>query len=430
MLTVSRIEGKIKTDNRLLIGADVDKGFLNFYSEFTANDELSRVEARSVNNTRALKMKMKEFEELAAQYGFTTLALAMEPSGGFEKRWLELAHARGHQTHYVSGEATSKASVIESNDISKSDPKDARTVFRLAAMGRVLVCQKLPEPYATLRALNGFYEDAEREVVILKTRVSSVMDKLFPDCELDRIDIYTPFGRWLLDNFGFNPQRIAKQKRASFIAFARKAGMRVETDKLKKTHNSAISAMGRELPEHMGKLYEDELTSLLRRIELSSQRKAELRTRILATYQGSPEYERLKGVDGTKEGFLIARLIAETGPLTGFSTARQLLRFVGLNLKQRQSGKCVGKRKLSKKGRALARKVIYQIVYGSLIRKGHLFSERYALKRDVMRNGLKAIAALMRKFVSMAFGLYRSGAPFNPERVFRCNIISTPVFNH
>lgn len=52
----------------------------------------------------------------------------------------------------------SKSKVIESNDASKSDPKDARIIFRLARDKRTLTVSDLSAVYEQMRIVNRSYE--------------------------------------------------------------------------------------------------------------------------------------------------------------------------------------------------------------------------------------------------------------------------------
>lgn len=71
-----------------------------------------------------------------------------------------------------------------------------------------------------------------------------------------------------------------------------------------------------------------------------------------------PQLDHLKGITL----FNLARLVGQTGPLEDFRSGRALLRYAGLNLRERQSGTYRGQTRLSKKGRPLLRKILGQRV--------------------------------------------------------------------
>lgn len=80
-----------------------------------------------------------------------------------------------------------------------------------------------------------------------------------------------------------------------------------------------------------------------------------------------PELSHLKGITL----FNLTRLVSQTGPLTDFRSGRALLRYAGLNLRERQRGTYRGQTRLSKKGRPLLRKILGQTIF-PVLRKAML----------------------------------------------------------
>ena len=116
--------------------------------------------------------------------------------------------------------------------------------------------------------------------------------------------------------------------------------------------------------------------------------------------------------------FNLARIVGQTGPLADFASKRQLLRYAGMNLRERESGQYKGQTRLSKKGRPMLRKVLGQAVF-PILRGDRLLGVRYAERRERMVEQ-KARVAAMRKLLSVVWGAHRSDAPFDPARVHMC----------
>ena len=116
--------------------------------------------------------------------------------------------------------------------------------------------------------------------------------------------------------------------------------------------------------------------------------------------------------------FNLARLVGQTGPLDDFPSKRQLLRYAGMNLRERESGTYKGQTRLSKKGRPLLRKVLGQAAF-PLLRSDRLLGEPYAERRKRMKQ-TQAMVAAMRKLLTMVWGAHRSAEAFDPARVHRC----------
>ena len=116
----------------------------------------------------------------------------------------------------------------------------------------------------------------------------------------------------------------------------------------------------------------------------------------------------------------MAKLVAETGPLRDFTCPEQLMRYAGLNVCRKASGKYVGQSKISKKGRCLLRKILYQIAFSSLIGKGKIYGEFYQKKKKELKIYKKTMVCIMRKFLKMTLGVYKSPIAFDPKRIQIC----------
>jgi transposase len=103
-----------------------------------------------------------------------------------------------------------------------------------------------------------------------------------------------------------------------------------------------------------------------------------------------PQLTHLKGITR----FNLARLVGQTGPLRDFRSGRALLRYAGLNLRERQSGTYRGQTRLSKKGRPLLRKVLGQTIF-PVLRRRFLYGPYYHRKREEGMAGTKAKVAVM-----------------------------------
>lgn len=107
-------------------------------------------------------------------------------------------------------------------------------------------------------------------------------------------------------------------------------------------------------------------------------------------------------------------LLAALGDVHRFENARSVAAFAGLSPKEHQSGKWKGHTRLSKTGDALLRKALYMpaIVawrHNPLIRA---FCERLKAQG---KNGKLIVGAAMRKLLVLAYGVLKSGRPFDPN---------------
>ena len=98
-----------------------------------------------------------------------------------------------------------------------------------------------------------------------------------------------------------------------------------------------------------------------------------------------------------------------------FDHARQAAAFAGLDPRQHESGSSVrGKPRLSKVGHAGLRKALYMPAMVTLHKTawGRAFRDRLTAAGKAP---MVIIGAMMRKRVHVAFGVLKSGQPFNPS---------------
>ncbi|HYQ92634.1 MAG TPA: IS110 family transposase [Candidatus Competibacteraceae bacterium] len=110
----------------------------------------------------------------------------------------------------------------------------------------------------------------------------------------------------------------------------------------------------------------------------------------------------------------IAVLLACLGDIHRFDNAKQVAAFAGLSPAERQSGKYRGQTRLSKTGDALLRKALYfpAVVAGQYNPSVHAFCERLKAKGKA---GKVIVCAAMRKLLTLAYGVLKSGCPFDPN---------------
>jgi transposase len=110
-----------------------------------------------------------------------------------------------------------------------------------------------------------------------------------------------------------------------------------------------------------------------------------------------------------------AKMMAEYGDMRQFDNVRQVVAFAGLNPKHRQSGTSIrGQTKISKMGRSSIRAALYMPAinakrFNTLLRP---FVQRLEEKG---LSGMQIIVAVMRKLLHLAFGVLKSGQPFDPN---------------
>ena len=109
-------------------------------------------------------------------------------------------------------------------------------------------------------------------------------------------------------------------------------------------------------------------------------------------------------------------IIAETNAFEGIENRRQLTSYVGLDVKENQSGKKTGRPSISKHGNKYVRKGLYM---PALSCKKHDKKFKDLYERVCERHGWKikkvGIVAVMRKILHIIYALWKNGTEYDPN---------------
>jgi transposase len=125
------------------------------------------------------------------------------------------------------------------------------------------------------------------------------------------------------------------------------------------------------------------------------------------------QHELLKTVPGIGDA-TAALFLSHYGGELRFEKTRQAVAFAGLDTAKHESGTSVrGRPRMSKKGHTTIRKAVYMPAVTAMSRTswGRAFSSRLLAAGKPKK---LVLGALMRKIVAIAYGVLKSGMPFNP----------------
>lgn len=122
----------------------------------------------------------------------------------------------------------------------------------------------------------------------------------------------------------------------------------------------------------------------------------------------------LVSIDGIGER-TAAQLLANLGDPLRFDSARAITAFVGLNPQLQESGKHKGRVRISRVGSARLRASLYMPALVSMTHNPAVRALALRL-RERGKTGKQIVCAAMRKLLHIAYGVLKSGEPFDPKR--------------
>lgn len=417
-MKVTSIHKKIDHRDIVDLSVDVHKDILYFFFEIGGKSFSDTCR----NRTSILEKRLLNYADIVGQHGGKGLRVICEPTGQYQNKLMRTARRLGFYTSYVNGESVTKFRMVEGNDDNKTDTKDPRVIGMLGKLNKVIRLRVPAEEYLMLRKLHKVYDECDVAITRHRCRISRLLVELFCDYSFKKDFLYSSSGQVLWKQYGCNPYRIRQDSYKAFCRKMKKYAPRIRSRTLVRLWEDAGSSVLNEMPKGYVQVLEAYLRDRLEDYTRVLARKERITAQMVALLNRLRQKDPLippptPHVISDKN---LARLLAETGPLSDFSSWRKLMRYAGLNLKTRQSGMFKGQDKISKKGRRLFRKVL-QAVALPLVKKGRLYGEFYHRKRDDMKMpDNKAMTIVSRHLLRKIYGWYRSGEPFNEERFFTC----------
>ena len=223
----------------------------------------------------------------------------------------------------------------------------------------------------------------------------------------------------VLADYGLDPHALIAAGKEGFTAKMKTGGLLAKT--IERLWRDAQEAVRMPTAQRWREVLVAELRDTYDDLARLQDRRERLRnemTALLGELQAEGQV-KVTAQPGLIGPFLLARIIAQTGPLKEFKHIRQLWRYAGMNLRPRQSGEKRGPERQAKRGRAALRLVLGQAVL-KLVVRGALYGEYYHAKKAAGMPGQVAMTAVSRKFLKLLFGMERSGQTYDPSRVFTC----------
>jgi transposase len=314
------------------------------------------------NRTEAIRTALLNIcTRAGAQLG--RLRVVAEPTGIYHRLLMRIARELGYRTALVNAEHVVKMRTVVFGDDGKTDARDPHAIAAVADRGRLIVDRVLPERYEVLRGWSFLHQMAENAMIEAKGRVHRALKYLFPDLDFSSDFLYSASGRAIMMCYEFDPQRLAGLAPSRVIERLRrhcrvlKSSVRRLLEQARSSASATPIGPCHDLAlEHLRVAWTDFMTHFDRR----EAARAKLEQLYAEARRDDPRLPAPVYRVVTACG--LARLFGEIGPITDFQSWRQLLKFAGMNLRERESGRYVGQVKITHKGRPQLRRVAMQLV--------------------------------------------------------------------
>ena len=348
-------------------------------------------------------------EKLCAGLGVARMEVVMEPSGtyGDVLRW-QFSH-RGIPVYRVSPKQVHDRAESYDGVPSLHDAKAAHIIAELHREKHSAPWQETPAEQRSLQGLAGELEIQQQVHRANLNRLSALMARHWPELEyaadLSSVSVLT-----LLAEYG-EPCEVRMHESQAAALLEREGGPFLKPAKRQAILAAAQNSLGMPCTPgeraHIKALAQD----LLRTHRAS----LEVEKRMAQAVESDEGMMNLAEFTGKVTCIVLAAIL---GDLRRYANPASLLKALGLNLKERSSGKHQGQLKITKRGSGKARFYLYWLVL-RLIQHDAVIKAWY--ERKVVRDGGRfkgrAVTAVMRKVVKALWYVAR-GETFDSRKLF------------
>ncbi|HBK78273.1 MAG TPA: IS110 family transposase [Nitrospinae bacterium] len=358
----------------------------------------------------------RDFRDFAVYLkGFALpVRVGFEATGNYHRPLAHFLLTQGFEVRLISSVALARTREAMHNSWDKNDPKDAQVILHLLKVG---LTQIYHDPL--FRGINDAQELSKtyHQVSLEKTRVqhrllTHYLPFYFPEAQTYHHSARSEWLFRLLLAFPI-PTSIPRLGEEAFIAQAGDVvGRKVNKARiLADFYRTALESIGLPVAE------DSQAVAMFRLVLGEYLTLCQLRGQIEQTacdfFKEDADYFRLTQVPG-----IALTILAEAGDLRRFSHHRQFLKFCGLDLSTRQSGRFRGATKLSKYGNARLRSAFWMAASAAVRLRENSFRakfDRYIRHNpqdpDLKRKAYCAVAA---KVARVVHGLIKNGTDYRP----------------
>jgi transposase len=396
---VKRINGRT-----LLVTVDISKGKHTGYCR--CPDGTERKPFDFLNNSKGFEEFWQRVCEMKKAHDLEELVVAVESTGPYAEPLLHFLKNKGVRLVQVNPFHTRRLKELQGNSPSKTDHKDPKVIADIVELGHALTVVIPENASAELRRLTQARERSIQRRTALLNQLQDLVFVIFPEFLQVMKDIKGKSAQYLLKNCP-TPDDIREIGTDSLAQILKRVGR----GKLGKNRAETLyEVAGKSVGVQEGrKSIVLEIAEAVSTIEACERFVANVEKEMTGYLKQIPYSRCILSIKGI--GLVTtAGLIGEVGDFKQFRTISEIMKHAGLELYEISSGKRRGRRRISKRGRPLLRKLLFFAALNT-VRTGGVMRGYYERYRERMPR-LKALVAIARKLLRIIFALVRDHGAF------------------
>jgi transposase len=340
----------------------------------------------------------------------TEVVVGFESTGTYAEPLLHFLRKRDVRLVQVNPLHTKRLKELQGNSPNKTDQKDPKVIADIIELGHALTVIIPEGTVAELRRLTQARERSIQRMRVLMSQLQDLIFLIFPEFMPVMKDITIKSTQYLLKNYP-RPQDIVEQGIDRLAQILKKVSRgRLGKERAEALYEAAAESIGIGEGRESIVLEIKETISVIENIEKFAK---ELEKHMSKHLKDVPYSRFILSMKGIGE-ITTAGLIGEMGDFEKYRTISEVIKHAGLDLFEISSGKHKGRRRISKRGRSLLRKLLF-FASINVVRKGGILHKQYQHHLEKGMPKIKALIAISRKLLTIIFALVRNHSMYITE---------------
>jgi transposase len=407
---------KVKTINEktLIVALDIGKKIHYGYFRTPNNQDIKPF--RIYNTGKSFNKFWKRLCSFKSEHMLDQVVIGFESTGPYAEPITNYLRKKPVTLVQVNPMHTKRIKELTGNSPNKTDEKDPRVIADVMSLGHSLTVVVPEGAAAQLRRLAHARERAIVRRTAMNNQLQDLVFVIFPELG-SIINPSTKTGMYLIKNYA-DPERLVSAGIETLANVTRKLSRgQFSTDRVEALYNAAKASVG--ICEGKESILL-EIGHLVSNIDCENRYIEVLEAEMTAHLKQIPYSRSILSIKGIGT-ITAAGLIGEMGDFRKFKTISEVMKLAGLDLFEISSGKHKGKRRISKRGRALIRKLLFFAAINTVKSHGIM----HAKYQKMLKNGtpkIVAMVAVSRKLWRIIFALARDNTEYDESHYIKHDI--------
>ena len=413
MNTHSKSQKVKKINSRtMIVAVDIGKGFhVGYFRAPNGEEQKPFLFSSAAKSFHQFWGKVREFSQ---QHGLDQIIVGFESSGPYAEPLFHYLRKKPINLVQVNPVHTKRIKELTGNSPNKTDRKDPRVIADVISLGHALTLVVPEGPAAHLRRLTQARERAIKKRTATLNQLQDSIFIIFPEFLKIMKGISTKTAFRLIERCPIPEDMVSLGLESLSKLIHTESRGKLGQQRAEELFHAAQRCVGvREGRESMLM----EIEYLVSQISADNKFIARVEEQMKKHLEEIPYAQSILSIKGIGK-VTAAGLIGEVGDFRAFRTISEITKLAGFDLFEISSGKHMGQRRISKRGRPLMRKLLFYAGINVVKRNG-ILHEPYQQMVSGGKPKLKALVAMARKLLRIIFALARDNTVYVED--YCCN---------